>query len=57
MSLIIYSVLIAFFISILQGPLLIPMLHKLKFGQNIREEGPKTHLRKAGTPTMGGIIS
>lgn len=56
MSLIIYSVLIAFLLSILQGPLLIPMLHKLKFGQNIREEGPKSHLKKAGTPTMGGII-
>jgi len=56
MSLIIYSVLIAFFLSIIQGPLIIPMLHKLKFGQNIREEGPRSHLKKAGTPTMGGII-
>jgi len=56
MSLIIYSVLIAFFLSIIQGPILIPMLHKLKFGQNIRAEGPKSHLKKAGTPTMGGII-
>ncbi len=56
MSLIIYSVLIAFFLSIIQGPLVIPMLHKLKFGQNIRAEGPKSHLKKAGTPTMGGII-
>jgi phospho-N-acetylmuramoyl-pentapeptide-transferase len=56
MSLIIYSVLIAFVLSILQGPIVIPMLHKLKFGQNIREEGPKSHLKKAGTPTMGGII-
>ncbi|MBZ9608428.1 phospho-N-acetylmuramoyl-pentapeptide-transferase [Clostridium estertheticum] len=56
MSLIIYSVLIAFFLSIILGPLIIPMLHKLKFGQNIRAEGPKSHLKKAGTPTMGGII-
>jgi phospho-N-acetylmuramoyl-pentapeptide-transferase len=56
MSLIIYSVLIAFLLSIIQGPLVIPMLHKLKFGQNIRAEGPKSHLKKAGTPTMGGII-
>lgn len=56
MSLIIYSVLIAFLLSIILGPLVIPMLHKLKFGQNIREEGPKSHLKKAGTPTMGGII-
>lgn len=56
MSLIFYSVLTAFLLSIIQGPLVIPMLHKLKFGQNIREEGPRSHLKKAGTPTMGGII-
>ena len=56
MSLIIYSVLIAFLLSIIQGPLIIPLLHKFKFGQNIRAEGPKSHLKKAGTPTMGGII-
>ncbi|AAO36173.1 phospho-N-acetylmuramoyl-pentapeptide-transferase [Clostridium tetani] len=55
-SKIIYSVLVAFFISIITGPILIPLLHKLKFGQNIREEGPKSHQKKAGTPTMGGII-
>lgn len=52
----IISILIAFFISLLQGPILIPLLHKLKFGQNIREEGPKSHQKKSGTPTMGGII-
>lgn len=38
------------------GPLLIPELHKLKFGQSIREEGPKSHQAKSGTPTMGGIM-
>lgn len=38
------------------GPLLIPELHKLKFGQSIREEGPKGHQAKSGTPTMGGIM-
>lgn len=38
------------------GPQLIPFLHKLKFGQSIREVGPSTHLKKAGTPTMGGIL-
>lgn len=53
---IVYSVLIAFFISLILGPLLIPLLHRLKFGQNIREEGPKSHQKKAGTPTMGGLI-
>lgn len=56
MNKLIYSVLVAFFISLLEGPILIPLLHKLKFGQNIREEGPKSHMKKAGTPTMGGII-
>ena len=38
------------------GRQLIPFLHKLKFGQSIREVGPSTHLKKAGTPTMGGIL-
>lgn len=56
MSLMIYSVLVAFVISLLQGPIVIPALHKLKFGQNIREEGPESHKAKSGTPTMGGII-
>ncbi|MHC6179407.1 phospho-N-acetylmuramoyl-pentapeptide-transferase [Clostridium sp. JNZ X4-2] len=56
MNKLIYSVLIAFLIAILEGPVLIPILHKFKFGQSIREDGPKSHLKKAGTPTMGGII-
>ncbi|MCY6483716.1 phospho-N-acetylmuramoyl-pentapeptide-transferase [Clostridium aestuarii] len=56
MSLMIYSVLVAFFIALLQGPILIPMFHKLKFGQNIRNEGPESHKKKSGTPTMGGVI-
>ncbi len=38
------------------GVVLIPVLHRLKFGQEIREEGPKWHAKKSGTPTMGGII-
>lgn len=38
------------------APLLIPVLHRLKLGQQIREVGPKGHLKKQGTPTMGGII-
>lgn len=56
MDVLIYSVLISFFISIILGPILIPILHRLKFGQTIREEGPKSHQKKAGTPTMGGLI-
>ena len=43
-------------IVLLTGPILIPLLHKLKFGQSIREEGPKSHQKKSGTPTMGGIF-
>ncbi len=38
------------------GPFFIPFLHRLKFGQAIREEGPQSHRKKSGTPTMGGII-
>ena len=48
--------LIAFFITLLLGPGLIKFLHRLKFGQFIREEGPESHLKKSGTPTMGGIL-
>ena len=42
--------------SLVLGPIFIPILHKLKFGQNIRKEGPKSHQKKAGTPTRGGLI-
>lgn len=41
---------------LLTGPFFIPELHKLKFGQSIRAEGPKSHQAKSGTPTMGGIM-
>ena len=47
---------IALAVSLLMGPLVIPWLKRLKFGQNIRSDGPSRHLQKAGTPTMGGII-
>ena len=43
-------------IVLILGPILIPLLHKLKFGQSIREEGPASHQKKSGTPTMGGIF-
>ncbi|MDP4088075.1 MAG: phospho-N-acetylmuramoyl-pentapeptide-transferase [Bacillota bacterium] len=55
-SRIIYAVLIAFVAATIIGPLIIPMLRWLKFGQFIREDGPKSHQKKAGTPTMGGLI-
>lgn len=47
---------ISFFITLILGPIIIPMLKKFKIGQSIREEGPKSHLSKSGTPTMGGAI-
>lgn len=46
----------AFLLAVIIGPLCIPILRRLKFGQQIREEGPKAHFKKSGTPTMGGII-
>lgn len=46
----------AFLLSALMGKILIPVLHRLKFGQTIREEGPSWHKNKQGTPTMGGFI-
>ena len=48
--------LIAFLITVLISPAFIPLLRKLKFGQYVREDGPESHLKKAGTPTMGGIV-
>ena len=43
-------------VVLMLAPICIPILHKLKFGQSIREEGPKSHQKKSGTPTMGGIF-
>ena len=53
---IVMAIVISFVIASILGPIIIPMLHKLKFGQNIREDGPKSHLKKSGTPTIGGLI-
>ena len=47
---------LAFAISVALSPFVIPFLQKLKVGQTEREEGVKSHLKKAGTPTMGGLI-
>ena len=52
----IITLVIAFLITVLLSPIFIPFLRRLKFGQSIREEGPKSHLKKTGTPTMGGIM-
>jgi phospho-N-acetylmuramoyl-pentapeptide-transferase len=52
----ILAIIIAFAISAMLCPIVIPFLHRLKFGQEIRKEGPESHLKKQGTPTMGGLI-
>ena len=46
----------SFLLTVILAPLGIPLLRRLKFGQSIREEGPQSHMKKAGTPTMGGLI-
>jgi len=56
MELIILGILSSFFITFLIGKLLIPIIRTLNLGQNIREDGPKSHQKKAGTPTFGGVI-
>lgn len=52
----ILPILISFAISACLGPVVIPLLRRLKFGQTVRDDGPKSHLKKSGTPTMGGLI-
>jgi phospho-N-acetylmuramoyl-pentapeptide-transferase len=52
----ILGVLTALTISLLIGPSVIRRLSYLKFGQSVRDDGPQTHLSKAGTPTMGGVL-
>jgi len=53
---VILAILISFFLTAVIGPRLLPLLARLKFGQFVREDGPQSHLKKQGTPTMGGII-
>ncbi|MFA5575991.1 MAG: phospho-N-acetylmuramoyl-pentapeptide-transferase [Tissierellaceae bacterium] len=50
------NIIISFMITLILGPILIPMLKKLKIGQSVRDDGPQSHLKKSGTPTMGGLI-
>ncbi|MFB4167591.1 phospho-N-acetylmuramoyl-pentapeptide-transferase [Virgibacillus sp. JSM 102003] len=50
------TIAIAFLITVLLSPFFIPFLRRLKFGQSIRDEGPQSHIKKTGTPTMGGIM-
>ena len=53
---VVLPVIISFGVCVILCPILIPFLKMLKFGQHIREEGPQSHLKKSGTPTMGGIV-
>ena len=53
---ILLPILISFAVSAVCAPILIPFLKKLKVGQTERDEGPQSHLKKSGTPTMGGIV-
>ena len=48
--------LVTFAVAVFFGPIYIPMLRRLKFGQTVRDDGPKSHLSKQGTPTIGGLI-
>ena len=52
----IYAFIVSAVVTIALGPVIIPMLRRLKFGQNERSDGPQSHLSKAGTPTMGGMM-
>ncbi len=49
-------VIVSFAVSVFLTPVVIPFLRKLKAGQTVRDDGPKSHLKKTGTPTMGGIV-
>ncbi|PYG88438.1 phospho-N-acetylmuramoyl-pentapeptide-transferase [Ruminiclostridium sufflavum DSM 19573] len=46
----------SFILALIAGPVCIPFLRRLKFGQTVRDDGPQTHLKKMGTPTIGGLI-
>lgn len=52
---ILFTIIMSFLITVLLAPVFIPFLRRLKFGQSIRDEGPQSHQKKTGTPTMGGI--
>jgi len=55
-GLILLTIGVSFILAVISAPLLIPLLRRMKFGQQIRVEGPQSHQKKAGTPTMGGVV-
>ena len=56
MQRLIWTIIVAFAMSLVFGPIIVPWLKKLKFGQTIYDLGPQSHKKKQGTPTMGGLI-
>lgn len=50
------TMVLSFAITVVISPMIIPFLRRLKFGQSIRDEGPQSHQKKSGTPTMGGVM-
>lgn len=56
MSYLVYPVVVAFIVSLFIGPFVIRFMKKLKYGQQVRDDGPQTHLAKQNTPTIGGLI-
>ncbi|MCA1023370.1 phospho-N-acetylmuramoyl-pentapeptide-transferase [Halobacillus litoralis] len=50
------TMVLSFAITVVISPMIIPFLRRLKFGQSIRDEGPESHQKKSGTPTMGGVM-
>ncbi|WP_025692141.1 phospho-N-acetylmuramoyl-pentapeptide-transferase [Paenibacillus zanthoxyli] len=55
-QLLLLTIAVSFILAVIAAPLLIPLLRRMKFGQQVRDDGPQSHLKKAGTPTMGGVI-
>lgn len=55
-QLLLLTIAVSFILAVIAAPLIILLLRRMKFGQQVRDDGPQTHLKKAGTPTMGGII-
>ncbi|ETT74296.1 phospho-N-acetylmuramoyl-pentapeptide-transferase [Paenibacillus sp. FSL R7-277] len=55
-QLLLLTIAVSFILAVIAAPLIIPLLRRLKLGQQVRDDGPQTHLKKAGTPTMGGVI-
>lgn len=51
-----FTLILSFIIAVGLSPITIPFLRRLKFGQSIRQEGPQSHQKKSGTPTMGGVM-